>query len=370
MGSQLSNLADIRRGLREASRHHAELRRRGAPIEVLDVGGGLGVDYEGTRSRSFCSMNYRLEDYARTVVATLQEGCRRFGLPEPELMTEAGRAMTAHHAVLVTRVIDLEPGDADPPARPAASDGPMQLQGLWQLLEAEDMLPDERHATARDQLEELELAYADGHVGLEERAEGEALYRALCKRILQQHGRLDTELRDRLQLTLADKLFCNLSIFQSVPDVWAFNQIFPVMPLVRLDEPPTRRGVLQDLTCDSDGHIEYYVDGSGIERTLPVHALHAGEDYILGIFLVGAYQEILGDLHNLFGDTHAADVRVDGDAWQILDVEPGDRVADLLEYVHYDVQGLRGRLAALAAGDEALQAVFEEGLFGYTYHED
>ncbi len=369
MGSQLANLADIRRGLREAARHHAELRRLGAPIEVLDVGGGLGVDYEGTRSRSFCSMNYRLEDYAETVVATLAEGCRRHGLPQPALITEAGRAMTAHHAVLVTSVIDREVAESTLPPEPGP-EAPAQLRGLWRLLQDDDMLADERHATARDQLEELELAYSDGRAGLAERAAAEALYRAICARILAQGGGLDATLRDALQLRLADKLFCNFSVFQSVPDVWAFDQIFPIVPLRRLDERPTRRAVLQDLTCDSDGHIEHYVDGAGIERSLPVHETAPGEDYPLGIFMVGAYQEILGDLHNLFGDTHAADVRVQGDDWTLLGVEPGDCVAELLRIVHYDVDRLRARLRQLAADDAALARILEQGLDGYTYHED
>lgn len=376
MGSQISSLSDIHKGLKEATRYFSELHRLGAPIGIVDVGGGLGIDYEGTRSRSFCSIDYRLEEYADAVISALSIMCKEKGLPQPMVLTEAGRAMTAHHAMLLTNVIDVErAGNAEVPD-PNDDDHPL-LQQFLPLFEPASGSHADRYHAARKILAEVQKGYSDGAFGLEVRAAAEQQYFILCRAIADElHTEPGTsELKDEVNARLADKLFCNFSLFQSIPDVWAFNQIFPVMPVHRLNEPPKRRAVIQDLTCDSDGHIEYYVDASGIEHTLPVHELRDKEVYVLGIFLIGAYQEILGDLHNLFGDTHAINVELKDKGYQLTNPEPGDRVDELLRYVHYDTDALLSSLEQHAfdlkpSQREQFIAELREGLQGYTYHED
>jgi arginine decarboxylase len=378
LGSQVANVADIQRGMREAARYYVELRALGAPLDLVDVGGGLGVDYEGTRSRSFCSVNYSQREYALTIVRTLQEVCRGAGQPEPDIVSESGRALTAHHAVLVTQVVDFESPPATAPAKPAADDPPLLLD-----LHASYVSLGERPALeclhdARHFLAEAQAAYTAGTLNVSQRARIEQGYYAMCRAVV---PRLDPAVRahrealDELREKLAEKYFQNLSVFQSVPDVWGIDQVFPIMPIHRLDERPTLRATLCDLTCDSDGRIEQYVDRGGIESTLPLHALKAGEPYLLGIFLVGAYQEILGDMHNLFGDTNAVNVVLDGKGgWKLEDPEKGDRTDELLRYVHLEPDELKaayGRkldAAKLADAERAaLQAELEAGLTGYTY---
>ncbi|MDN3516754.1 biosynthetic arginine decarboxylase [Aquisalimonas lutea] len=380
LGSQIPNVRDIRRGLREAARYYAELRAMGIPVTTVDVGGGLGVDYEGTRSRNFCSMNYSLSEYAGNVVHALTEICTEHDLPHPDIISESGRALTAHHAVLLTNVIDrdrLEPTQADAPG----ADAPQILRDLWRSLDGgSGRSPVERYHDAVNGLQEAQAMYTHGVLNLQQRARAEELYTAICREV---RGQLDPAVRnhrevlDDLNEKLADKLFCNLSIFQSMPDVWAIDQIFPVLPLSGLDRRPTARAVLQDLTCDSDGSVHYYVDGQGVESTLPLPPFRPGEPYRLGIFLVGAYQEILGDMHNLFGDTAAINVHREGDGYRLSDPVPGDTVADVLRYVHFDRDRLmtayRERVAA--AGLDAAQrqeclTLLEAGLAGYTYLED
>ena len=384
MGSQIANIRDIQGGLREGARVYVELHRAGVPIRTVDVGGGLGVDYEGTRSRSFCSINYGLGEYARNVVHALGEACDRHRLPHPRIMTEAGRALTAHHAVLVTEVIDSEPapGEATPPAPEPGS--PAILRDLWQGLQdlsRRSVL--EIWHDAQYQVAEARSMFVHGLLDLRQRALAEDLYFAVCRAIrplLRPDRRAHRAVLDELDELLADKYFCNFSVFQSAPDVWGIRQVFPIVPLHRLDEPPSRRAVIEDLTCDSDGRIDRYVDSEGVDSTLPVHPLRPGEPYLLGIFLVGAYQEILGDMHNLFGDTHAVDVHLDPQApggFRFDPPEPGDTVAEVLRYVHLDPDALHRRYGSkLAAADvppeEAghLLQTLEEGLRGYTYLED
>lgn len=251
------------------------------------------------------------------------------------------------------------------------------LQSFQPLFDRATLAPADRYQSARLALKVVQQNYSSGLIGLEQRAEADQLYYSLCRDIADElnSSGLQSELRDEINARLADKLFCNFSIFQSLPDIWAFDQIFPVMPLQRLDEQPTRRAILQDLTCDSDGHIEHYVDASGIEKTLPVHELKPNEPYVLGIFLVGAYQEILGDLHNLFGDTHSINVELTEEGYRLANPEPGDRVDELLRYVHYDTDRMMTSLEQLATGldpeqQAALIQELSEGLQGYTYHED
>jgi arginine decarboxylase len=380
MGSQLTRLSDIEHGLREAVRYFIELQRLGAPLEIVDAGGGLGIDYEGTGTQAFCSMNYSLRDYARSVVEGIKAACDAQGLAHPEIFTEAGRAMTAHHAVLLTNVIDAEYApDHDPGDEGEHDAGSAPLWKLWRR--AADREPAETYAEAANELRELHLRYVRGDLMLAERARGEQLFFALCRKLLQRaeaQGPRVIELANALRERLADKYFCNFSVFQSVPDVWAFNQIFPIMPLHRLNEAPLRRVIIQDLTCDSDGQIKSYVDGGGVEPSLPAHRYRPGEDYLLGIFLVGAYQEILGDMHNLFGDTHAINVELTDDGGHRLEEpEPGDRIDELLRFVHYDPDTLfasvRAKLARtdLSPGVRArMERELDEGLRGYTYLED
>ncbi len=378
LGSQVANLRDIRSGLREAARYFVELRRLGAPIDCIDVGGGLGVDYEGTRSRSYCSMNYSLQDYATAVVDTFAEAALQAGLPCPDIISESGRALTAHHAVLVTNVIDTESAEVQAP-QPPATDAPAALQELWQLHGAGRRLPPlERLADADGLLEQLQAAFGLGELSIQQRAQAENLHRSISAEVM--HS-LDPSVRnhrdslDDLRERFADKLFCNFSVFQSLPDVWAIQQVFPIVPLTRLHERPERRAVIRDLTCDSDGRIDLYVDRDGVDSSLPVHAPEAGEEYLLGVFMVGAYQEILGDMHNLFGDTDAVNVEVDSSGqWRLNGIERGDRVDELLSYVHLStaelIDGYRSKLEASSlspAQRKAHLSTLRRSLSGYTY---
>lgn len=381
LGSQITNIRDIQRGLGEAGRYYAELCRLGAPLTYMDVGGGLGVDYEGTASRSDCSMNYSVQEYANNVVHTLWDVCSQQGLPHPNLITESGRALTAHHAVLITEVIDREAIPATVPTPPDAT-APLILRNLWEVYsELSRSSAMEAYHDAAYWLSEAQSMYIHGVLNLQQRAQVEQLYYAICHRVqplLNPSTRSHRELLDELSDKLAEKLFLNLSIFQSLPDVWAIDQIFPIMPLHRLDERPLSHAVLQDLTCDSDGCIEYYVNSEGVGTSLPLPAYQTGEPYLLGIFLVGAYQEILGDMHNLFGDTDAVNVEFNeaGD-YRLVEPEHGDTVADLLRYVHFEPTGLlaayRAKIVATNLEKpqrDALLRELEAGLQGYTYLEN
>jgi len=379
LGSQVANIGDIQRGLREAARYYVELRRLGAPLQIVDVGGGLGVDYEGTHSRSFCSMNYSLREYARNILRTLQEVCTAAQQPVPDLISESGRALTAHHAVLVTSVIDQETLP-DTPLPVLPEDAPGVLHALYALLDQVAAEPLECLHDAAHLLAESQTQYIHGLLPLEARAEAEAAYYAIARAVLPQ---LDPSIRaqrdaiDELREKLSAKYFCNFSVFQSVPDAWAIDQVFPIVPIHRLDERPEIRARLCDLTCDSDGKLERYVDHEGLMPTLALHALRPGEPYWLGLFMVGAYQEILGDMHNLFGDTNAVNVVLDPSAaagWKLQGAEAGDRTDELLRYVHLAPEALaasyRRKLNAAQlppATRDALLAELEAGLTGYTY---
>ncbi len=381
MGSQIANIRDIQSGAREMARHYLELSRLGAPLEVVDVGGGLGVDYEGTRSRSDCSMNYSLAEYAHHIVHTLAEACRAEGLTEPRLFSESGRALTAHHAVLVTDVIDIEQAPEGEPEPPVDTD-PAIIHDLWRGYRG---LGDggrsvlEVYHEAVHALGEAQAMYTHGVLSLEQRAAAEALYFATCHRVqglLQPSVRAHRELLDELGEKLADKVFCNMSLFQSLPDVWGIDQVFPVMPLSGHLREPQRHAVLQDLTCDSDGRIDRYVNREGVESTLPLHDMRGEQDYLLGFFLVGAYQEILGDMHNLFGDTDSVDVELEGDVARLENPRRGNSVDELLRYVHYDPSALmtlyREKVAAADLPEPLAETFIDTlaaGLEGYTYLE-
>ena len=384
LGSQLANIRDIQNAMREAARYYAEMHRLGVDIRVVDVGGGLGVDYEGTRSRSFCSMNYSLQEYANNVVHSLAEVCREHALPQPHIVSESGRAMTAHHAVLITNVVDTESIPEAPVVAAPTDDDPLILHDMWYNLEAlrsgRSRSITESYHDVVNWLAEAQTMYTHGLLGLEQRARSEMLYYATCLQLREQLNPASRNHRiilDELNEKLAHKYFCNFSLFQSLPDVWAIDQIFPVIPIHRLDEAPRRRAVLQDITCDSDGRIDTYVDGEGLETSLPVHDIRPGEPYLLGFFLVGAYQEILGDMHNLFGDTDSVNVELSDGGHRLTHPTHGDGVDAVLRYVRIDVaeleQRYRDKIAAAGLSDalrEAHLADLVAGLTGYTYLED
>ena len=378
LGSQIANVRDIQNGMREAARLYVELRALGAPIDCVDVGGGLGVDYEGTRSRSFCSMNYSVHEYAHNIVRALAEHCAVAGVPAPHIISESGRALTAHHAVLVTSVVDTDAGILPEPGdRP--TDAPLPLTDLWRVYDGIDELPplEVYHDTGYC-LGEAPAAFNHGQMSLTERAQAERLASAVNRRLLERLSPDVAAHREAIQdlaVRLATKYFLNLSVFQSLPDVWGIDQVFPIVPIDRLSERPAERVTLCDLTCDSDGRIDQYVEQAGLAETLPAHALRQGETYCLAIAMVGAYQEILGDLHNLFGDTDTVNIEVDETgAWRFEQPEPGDRTDELLSVVHHEPQRLleryRARLerSGLNAGEQAaILADYQHAMQGYTY---
>ena len=385
LGSQLPNIRDIQRSMRECARYYAELHRLGVNIRVMDVGGGLGVDYEGTRSRNYCSMNYSVQEYANNIVNALREICTERELPHPDIISESGRALTAHHAMLITNVIDIERLDETVPSLAARDDDPLIVRDLWNgfaaLTDSARRSPIEAYHDAAHWLAEAQSMYTHGVLTLEQRAHAEQLYFATAwkvRTLLQTTARAHRELLDELNEKLADKYFLNLSIFQSLPDVWAIGQIFPIIPLHRLDEQPQRRGILQDITCDSDGRIDQYVDGEGLETSLPLHDWRPNEPYLLGIFMVGAYQEILGDMHNLFGDTDSINVELAPDgSHKLTQPQRGDTVDSVLRYVQYNPSDLlrayREKIQRASLTPKQRESFLNElnaGLTGYTYLEE
>ncbi|MDD9892068.1 MAG: arginine decarboxylase, partial [Gammaproteobacteria bacterium] len=344
LGSQVSDLADLEDGLSELLQYYVQLRQFGCEIDDLDIGGGLAVDYEGGASAHYYSMNYGLDDYASLIANLMREHAEQHVLPMPRLITEAGRAMAAHHAVLVVDVTGYEP------------DSEMHQLGGGQ----------NTSQTLQRALQNIHDQFVAGDMNLAQRAEAETAARAASLNCHESRS--------------VDKYFCNFSVFQSLPDVWAINQVFPIVPLQRLHEAPSREGVLVDLSCDSDGRIDDYAVEGEVRHSLPLHPIKAGERYYLGIFLVGAYQEILGDIHNLFGDTNAVNVLLDEQApsgYRLLAPEHGDRADQLLEHVHFDVDRLRAGYRSKAASADLtgstrqrLLHILESGLTGYTYLEE
>jgi arginine decarboxylase len=383
LGSQISSIRNIKDALREAGWIYANLVRLGVPLAYLDVGGGLGIDYDGTQSNFSSSMNYTLQEYANDVVYGVMEVCDRAEVPHPVLVTESGRATVAHHAVLVFEV--LEAGESRVGKLPEAlpeNAAPVleELFGAYRELTPKNLR--ETYHDAQQYRDECLSLFNLGHLSLTERVLAEDVFWALCRKIHQMAGeqsRRPEELQG-LDRALARTYYCNFSVFQSLPDSWAIDHLFPILPLHRLGEHPSEKGVLADMTCDSDGKIERFIDQRGIRRTLELHPL-SDEPYYLGAFLIGAYQEILGDLHNLFGDTNAVHVALDEkEGYRIEHVVAGDTVTEVLEYVEYQ----RGELVArLRAGvEKAIRAgrmtreqakellkVYETGLSGSTYLE-
>ncbi|MBP4048564.1 arginine decarboxylase [Chromobacterium violaceum] len=351
MGSQIANIADYRLGFREAIRYFAELRALGLPVDHVDVGGGLGVDYDGTHSRNDSSINYDMAEYAHVIVSMLSEFCAENGIPHPRILSESGRAMTAHHAVLLMNVTDVErlPDTVAPIDN--TEELSLPLRKLVELANLNDEeLVTEIYYRASHCVSEVSEMYAEGRLSLQEKALAEDLHATLCRRLhnqLQASQRSQRQVYDELTDRLADKYFCNFSVFQSLPDTWAIDQVLPIMPVHRLAEQPTRRAVLQDLTCDSDGKLKQYVDQQSIESSMSVHEVKQGDEYLIAVFLVGAYQEILGDMHNLFGDTDSVNVYVrEGGELEISGIEEHDTIEDMLRYVHLSPEDLLNRYEA------------------------
>ncbi len=382
IGSQIANIRDIHNAIRECARHYAELRTLGVPITTVDVGGGLGVDYEGSKSRSACSMNYTMYEYARNVVNGLKEVCDEYDLPHPNIITESGRAMTAHHAVLVTDAIDIEraPGLVNLPE--PSEDSPTVILGLWEAYQ--NVTPRtaiEAYHDAVHYFTDAHAQYVHGLLTLKDWSLLEQIYFATINKVkanLDMTARSHRSIHDELNEKLADKLFVNFSLFQSMPDAWGIDQLFPVMPLERMNEPLDHRAIIQDITCDSDGQLKSYADGNGIEPSLPLPVYKEDEQYLLGMFMVGAYQEILGDLHNLFGDTDSVHVELTEDgSYKLTNIIKGDTVADVLRYVQFDAKKLIAsytkQLAKLEMDDSKKDELLDElkaGVYGYTYFED
>jgi arginine decarboxylase len=391
MGSQLSDIQVVNAGLTELTRVYVELAKLGAGVRFIDVGGGLGVDYDGSKTKSDFSVNYDLQEYANTVVYRIMSGCDEDEVPHPTIVTEAGRALVSHHSVLVCNVLSANRVDryAIPAAEAEAGladldDVPRAVEEMVEALQSvgPDRLIESYHDVVQAREEALTL-FRVGLLDLEMRALVDRLFWSTCleiNRYMQDLEPVPEELQE-LDLRLSDTYFCNLSVFQSLPDCWAIGQVFPIMPIHRLDEEPDRRATLVDITCDSDGKIDHFIDLEDVAPTLALHPLREGERYYLGVFLAGAYQETLGDLHNLFGDTNLVHVTVDEDGrWQLDEVVKGDAVSEVLSYLQYEpkllLQAIRrdcersmrdGRLT-VAEGRSLLED-YERGLTGYTYLE-
>lgn len=386
LGSQITDIRFIKAGLQEVARFYLGIRAMGVDITHVDVGGGLGVDYDGTFSTNNASVNYSLQEYANDVIYTIGEACREHEVPMPHIITESGRALTAHHALLLVKVIDTE-SQAEQPLPELDDDD----HGLLHEMHEDYRTLTERIAKPRKVLEVFHDATFDkerarqffnsGVLNLRQLAKAELLWLATMNaiyRIALEDTDTYSDILHELETALVDRYFCNFSLFQSLPDSWAIDQLFPIMPIHRLNEEPTRRATLQDVTCDSDGKIDRFVGGKNGRPSLELHEFRDGEDYILGIFLTGAYQEILGDLHNLFGDTNAVHIRLNEDGgYEITDMVEGDTVTEVLNYVQYQESKLLAifrRKVNAATGLErgeanAFIADYVAGLEGYTYLE-
>jgi arginine decarboxylase len=380
LGSQIPDIRNIKQAMTEVARFYVELRKMGVDIRYVDVGGGLGVDYDGSRSTAAASVNYSIQEYANDIVYSLAEASRENDVPMPHIISESGRAITAHHALLLINVIDLETQIADPPE---TLDDDVHL--LVHELAATYREIDERrlrevyHDTSFAK-EQIQTLFNSGVMSLRERAIAERLFLGIMNRIALLARKDPDEYDDILpevESILVDRYFCNFSLFQSLPDSWAIDQLFPIMPIHRLGEEPTRRGTLQDVTCDSDGKIDRFVGWRRPKNSLELHSFDHDQRYVLGIFLTGAYQEILGDLHNLFGDTNAVHIRLTETGYEIGDLVHGDTITEVLNYVQFNAQDLvttfrrKVQNARNLSRNEAnaFIADYIEGLAGYTYLE-
>ena len=384
IGSQINKIRVIKNALREATQFYVQLSKLGFGIEFIDIGGGLGVDYDGTRSSSSeSSMNYSIQEYANDAISSVVDVCVKNNLPQPNIITESGRSLTAHHSVLIFEVLETtslpewrDNEELDPDAHELAR----ELYDIWDRLD-QNRLFESWHDALQIREEALDL-FSLGMLDLKTRAQIEKLFWSIAREVGDIAGgmkHMPEDLR-KIAKMLPDKYFCNFSLFQSLPDSWAIDQIFPIVPISRLDEKPTRTCSIQDITCDSDGKIANFIAPQGTAPALPVHALRSGEPYYIGVFLTGAYQEILGDMHNLFGDTNAVHISVYKDHYEIDQVIEGETVDEVLDYVQYNPKKLVRNVetwvtASMKAGkitpEEGRDFVstYRAGLFGYTYLE-
>jgi arginine decarboxylase len=381
LGSQITDIRHVKAALEEISRYYSELRGMGFDLTHVDVGGGLGVDYDGSRSTRPASVNYTMREYASDVVYTIGTACRTGELPMPHIISESGRALTAHHALLLVNVTEVESLVETAPPALGEERHPILLE-MSENLEA--LGPERVEEVFHDAVfakERTHEYFASGAFSLRDKADAEQLYLATLYALQQAIGDDRTtfpEITAHIEAALVDRYFCNFSVFQSLPDNWAIDQLFPIMPIHRLGEPPSRRGTLQDMTCDSDGVIDRFVGGRKGKPSLELHPVAEGEPYILGIFLTGAYQEILGDLHNLFGDTNAVHVRLTEQGYEITDLVHGDTVTEVLNYVQFHASDLLATFRRKVANAKGLSrqeansfiADFVAGLEGYTYLEE
>ncbi|MGM9873271.1 MAG: biosynthetic arginine decarboxylase [Muribaculaceae bacterium] len=387
IGSQITKIRVIKNALREATQFYVQLSKMGFDIDFIDIGGGLGVDYDGTRSSaSESSMNYSIQEYANDAISAIVECCTKNNIKQPNIITESGRSLTAHHSILIIDVLetaelprwrdDAEVGDD-------AHELARELYSIWDTLDSHNIF-ESWHDALQIREEALDL-FSLGMLDLTTRAQIEKLFWSIAREvgeIAASMKHVPEELR-KISKMIPDKYFCNFSLFQSLPDAWAIDQMFPIIPLSRLDEKPTHTCTIQDMTCDSDGKLTNFITSQGSKGALPVHALRANEPYYLGVFLVGAYQEILGDMHNLFGDTNAVHISVYKDHYELDQIIQGESVDEVLEYVQFNPKKLVRNVeawvtASMKAGtitpEEGRDFVstYRAGLFGYTYleHDD
>jgi len=384
IGSQVTKIRRIKNALREASQFYVQLRTMGYDIDFVDIGGGLGVDYDGSRSAiSGSSINYSIQEYVNDSISTMVDASNKNNIPHPNIITESGRSLTAHHSILVFEVLEattVPSWDDDDTVLPSDHELVRELYSIWDNLNQMRML-ESWHDAQQIREEALDL-FSLGLIDLRTRAQIERLFWSVAREtysMASESKHVPEEIR-QLSKSLSDKYFCNFSLFQSLPDSWAIDQIFPIMPVHRLDEKPERHATLQDITCDSDGKIDNFIATRNFAYHLPVHTLKSRESYYIGVFLVGAYQEILGDLHNLFGDTNAVHISINSDGYEIDKIIDGETVAEVLEYVQYSPKKLVRTMetwvtgsvkAGLITAEEGKEFLsnYRSGLYGYTYLE-
>ena len=385
IGSQITKIRHIKNALREASQFYVQLSRMGFDIDFIDIGGGLGVDYDGTRnSASESSMNYSIQEYANDAVSAIVDTCIKNGLKQPNIINESGRSLTAHHSILIFEVLETAqlPQWDDDVDKISDDDHELarELYDIWDKINQGRMMED-WHDALQIREEALDL-FSLGLLDLRTRALIEKLFWSIARDVnglASEMKHAPEELR-KVAKKLPEKYFCNFSLFQSLPDSWAIDQVFPIIPISRLDEKPTHMATLQDITCDSDGKINNFVSPSGMSSAIPVHTLKNNESYYLGVFLVGAYQEILGDMHNLFGDTNAVHISVYKDRYEIDQIIDGETVAEVLDYVQYSPKKLVRNIETWVTQSMKLGKItpeegrefisnYRSGLYGYTYLE-
>lgn len=384
IGSQITKIRRIKNALREATQFYVQLSKMGFDIDFIDIGGGLGVDYDGTRSSSSeSSMNYSIQEYANDAVSAIVDACVKNDLRQPNIITESGRSLTAHHSILIFEALEtaqLPLWRDNEELNPDAHELAVELYDIWDKLD-QPRLFESWHDAQQIREEALDL-FSLGMLDLRTRAQIEKLYWSIAREVGEIAASMKhapEELR-KIAKMVPDKYFCNFSLFQSLPDTWAIDQIFPIIPISRLDEKPTRTCTIQDITCDSDGKIANFITAHGTSSALPVHTIKAGEHYYLGVFLVGAYQEILGDMHNLFGDTNAVHINVYKDHYEIEQIIDGETVAEVLDYVQFSPKKLARNVeawvtASMKAGTISPEegrdflSTYRSGLYGYTYLE-